>query len=74
MKKTLDMAELEAQTAVELPERDLMALITIVAVDVVDVGDVTVTIQDINVNAAANVCAALLTADTVVRCDAAVGA
>ncbi len=36
----LSMKELEAQSAQELPNRDLMALINVLVLDVVDVGDV----------------------------------
>jgi hypothetical protein len=50
------MEELEAQTALELPNRE-MPLVTLVLVDLIDIGDVTVTVR--NVNVAAQVCAAL---------------
>ena len=55
-KRTLSMEELEAQTALELPNRE-MPLVTLVLVDLIDIGDVTVTVR--NVNVAAQVCAAL---------------
>ncbi len=56
----LSMKELEAQSAVELPDRDLMAIIILVR-DVIDVGDILVP-----VGVAANLCdvnAAVLVAD-----------
>jgi hypothetical protein len=46
-KKPLDIEEIEAQTALELPDRDLLQLVTI--------GDVTITITDSNVGVCANV-------------------
>ena len=55
-KRTLSMEELEAQTALELPNRE-MPLVTLVLVDLIDIGDVTVTVR--NVNVAAQICAAL---------------
>jgi hypothetical protein len=45
-KKPLDAEEIEAQTALELPDRDLLQLITI--------GDVTVTIEGSNIGVCAN--------------------
>jgi hypothetical protein len=55
-KKTLNFEELDAQTALELPSRE-MPLITLVLVDLVDIGDVTITVRNINV--AAQICAAV---------------
>ncbi len=55
-KKALSFEELDAQTALELPSREL-PLITLVLVDLVDIGDVTVTVR--NVQVAAQICAAL---------------
>ncbi len=46
-KKALSPEVLEAQTVMELPDREMMAL--------VDIGDVTVTIEDVNVGLCANV-------------------
>jgi hypothetical protein len=58
-KKILSVQELEAQTALELPERETPALVTIIClVCGVNVGPITVTVQ--NVQIAAQVCAALL--------------
>ena len=56
-KKLLSMEELEAQTALELPSREMPALLTLVIVDLIDVGDITITVQNIRV--AAVICAAL---------------
>ena len=55
-KKTLSFEALEEQTALELPSRE-MPLITLVLVDLVDVGDITITVR--NVRVAAQICAAL---------------
>jgi hypothetical protein len=58
------MEELETQTALELPSRE-MPLITLVLVDLIDIGDVTITVRDVNV--AAQICAAvggILTVDS----------
>ena len=50
-KKALSAADLEAQTALELPDREMMALVNVVAFDVVDVNNNTV-----QANVSANVC------------------
>ncbi len=63
-KRTLSMEHLEAQTALELPNRE-MPLVTLVLVDLIDIGDVTITVR--NVNVAAQICAAvggILTVDS----------
>ena len=52
-KKTLGAADLEAQTAFELPDREMMALINIVVVDVLSGNDVNVQVP---IGVAANVC------------------
>jgi hypothetical protein len=52
-KRTLGAAELEAQAAFELPDREMMALINIVVFDVVDLRNVTVQVP---IGVAANVC------------------
>ena len=57
MKKTLSIAELDSQTALELPNRDLMALIEIDITNVLNNNTVTVRIP---VDVAANVCAQLI--------------
>ena len=66
-KRTLTTQELDAQTAVELPNRDMMALVTIVIgrVDIID--DVTITIR--NVDVAVNLCAQLLATGNFLSCD-----
>ena len=56
-KRTLNMAELEAQTALELPDRDMM-LVTIVITNLLN--NVTVDVDVRNIQVAAQVCAALL--------------
>ncbi len=53
MKQALSFDVIEAQTAVELPERDMMALVNVVIVDFLDIDDIVVQIP---INAAANVC------------------
>ena len=63
-KKALSFEELDAQTALELPNRE-MPLITLVLIDLVDIRNIDITVRDINV--AAQICAAvggILTADS----------
>jgi hypothetical protein len=67
VKKTLNMAELDAQTAVELPDRDLMALVTIVIGNVNILRDVEITVR--NVDVAAQICAAVVAANTQLTCE-----
>ncbi len=50
-KKALSAEQIDAQAVFELPDRELMALINVVAFDVVDVNNNT-----IQANVAANVC------------------
>ena len=57
MKKTLSVAELEAQTALELPNRDLMHLIEIEITNVLNNNVVTINVP---INVAANLCAQLI--------------
>ena len=52
-KKPLGVEELEAQTALELPDRDMMALVNILIFDVVDLRNVVVAVP---IGVAANVC------------------
>lgn len=52
-KKALGAAELEAQAAFELPDREMMALINIVIIDAVDLSRVNVQVP---IGVAANVC------------------
>ena len=62
-KRTLTVQALDAQTAVELPDRDMMALIIVVAPI-----DVDINLEDVNVGVQA--CAALLAVESPVQCDA----
>ena len=48
-KRALSVEKIEAQTALELPDRDMLALVNVVVFDVIDV-------IDVNANVAANVC------------------
>ncbi len=66
-KKTLSLEEIEAQTAMELPDREMMALIdiTIVTGDVV-----TIELRNVSVAAAANICAQIITSESVLDCNA----
>jgi hypothetical protein len=52
-KKTLGVEELEAQTALELPDREMMALINIFVTDVLNNNQVNVQVP---IGVAANVC------------------
>ncbi len=52
-KKPLDVEALEAQVALELPDREMMALINIVVVDVLSGNNVNVQVP---IGVAANVC------------------
>ena len=52
-KRALSFEQIDAQTAVELPDRDMMALINIVVVDVLSGNDVNVQVP---IGVAANVC------------------
>ncbi len=52
-KKALSAADLEAQAAFELPDREMMALVNILIFDVVDLRNVTVQVP---IGVAANVC------------------
>ena len=52
-KKTFSAAEIEAQAAFELPDREMMALINIVIIDAVDLSRVSVQVP---IGVAANVC------------------
>ncbi|MEA2282949.1 MAG: hypothetical protein QOK21_3556 [Solirubrobacteraceae bacterium] len=57
-KAAITVEELEAQTALELPERDQLALVNVFITNLLNNNTVTVTVQ--NVNVAAQICAALL--------------
>ena len=52
-KKRLSAADLEAQAALELPDREMMALVNIVVVDVLSGNNVNVQVP---IGVAANVC------------------
>ena len=57
-KRPLTVEELERQAALELPERDMMALINIIVFDVIDGGVLNnLTIEVKNNNVAVQVCA-----------------
>lgn len=57
-KKTLTFDQLESQAALELPERDMMALINIIIFDLVDGGILNnLTIEVKNNNVAVQICA-----------------
>jgi len=52
-RKALSAADLEAQTALELPDREMMALINITVIDVLSGNEVNVQVP---IGVAANVC------------------
>jgi len=52
-KRALSFEQIDAQTAVELPDRDMMALINIIVADVLTGNDVNVQVP---IGVAANVC------------------
>jgi hypothetical protein len=57
-KRAMSVEELESQTAFELPDRDMMALINVIVFDVIDGGvlnDLTIEVK--NNNVAAQICA-----------------
>jgi hypothetical protein len=57
-KRAISLAELEKQTAFELPTRDMMALINVIVFDVIDGGVLNnLNIEVKNNNVAAQVCA-----------------
>ena len=66
MKKLLNTADLDAQMAVELPNRDLM-LVTVVITNVLNNNTVTIDVRNIDV--ALQICAAILTNNTNVTCE-----
>lgn len=65
-KQMLTLDELDAQSAVELPQRDTL-LVTVVLSNVRIIRDVTITVEDVNV--ALQICAAVLAQDTGVTCE-----
>lgn len=52
-KKMLSLAEIDAQTAIELPERETLALVNVTLVDLLNNNTVTVQLP---IGVAANVC------------------
>lgn len=52
-KRALSFEQIDAQTAVELPDRDMMALVNIILVDVLSGNEVAVQIP---IGVAANIC------------------
>jgi hypothetical protein len=57
-KRELSVAELERQSAFELPDRDMMALINVIVFDVIDGGVLNnLNIEVKNNNVAAQICA-----------------
>ncbi len=65
-KRALSVEEIEAQTALELPERE-MPLVTIVIGNVLSGNEVDVTVR--NVDVAANVCANILNTRPNLTCE-----
>jgi hypothetical protein len=57
-KKMLDVEMIESQVALELPDREVLALVNVFITNVLNNNTLTITVQDINV--AAQICAALL--------------
>ncbi len=66
MKQALSVSELEAQTALELPARELMALVDVDITNVLNNNTITIRVP---VNVAANVCAQLIATGNF-ECDA----
>ena len=56
-KRALSLEDIEAQTALELPDREL-ALVTVVITNLLNNNTVTIDVRDVNV--AAQICAAVL--------------
>ena len=70
MKQTLSVAELEAQTALELPSRDLMQLVDVDITNVLNNNTITIRVP---INVALNLCAQLVATGNF-ECNADVGA
>ncbi len=67
MKKLLNTADLDAQMAVELPDRDMMALITITLIT----GDIRIlNLRNVDIDVANNICVQLLANESVLDCQA----
>ncbi len=65
-KRTLTVQDLDAQTAVELPDRDMM-LVTVVLNNILNNNTVTITLRDIDL--ALQLCAQLVASESVLQCD-----
>ena len=65
-KRPLSVEEIDAQAALELPDREMM-LVTIVITNVLNNNTVEIDVR--NVNVAAQICAAVLTNNTNVTCE-----
>jgi len=65
-KRALSLEDIEAQTVLELPDREL-ALVTVVIGNLLSNNTVTIDVR--NVNVAAQICAAVLAVDTTVTCE-----
>jgi len=63
MKKMLTMAEIESQTALELPERKMLALVNVVITNVLNHLSVNIPVQ--NNRVAVQVCAAVQAINTI---------
>lgn len=64
-KKMLSVEEIESQAVLELPDREMMALVNVVITNFLNNNDIDVNIP---VNAAVNLCAAVLAVDSDVTC------
>ena len=65
-KRPLSVEEIDAQAALELPDREMM-LVTIIINNVLNNNTVEIDVR--NVNVAAQICAAILTNQTNVTCE-----
>lgn len=63
MKKTLTMAEIESQTALELPERHMLALVTVIIADVLN--NLSISVNVSNNKVAVQVCAVVDAINTI---------
>ena len=63
-KQQLTIADLNAQTALELPDRETLALVVLGGL----IGPITITVRNIDI--AANICAAVIAANVGITCDA----
>ena len=62
-KRQLNLEDIEAQTALELPDREMMALVTILVTNVAN--NLSIPIDVKNNNIAVQVCAAVLALNTI---------